>query len=120
MSSTMLLSQSRNHGLRLNRHSHRHSHSQVGAGYGYGYGCAGQARTVSSTAERKKAIPFTFSSAAQLERDEKGKGEKLRMIMFGKPGAGKVRPVFSRLSSAFSLHFIFVSKFGRAHFQIDL
>ena len=78
MSATLLLSQSRSHGLRLNRQSH-----------GSRVACGVQARTVSSTADRKKAIPFTLSSASQLEREERG--EKLRMIMFGKPGAGKVR-----------------------------
>ncbi|KAK0240065.1 adenylate kinase [Armillaria nabsnona] len=51
-------------------------------------------RSLSSTVPTRKALPFflnTLRAAAQenRERDLKSSGKMLRMLMFGKPGAGK-------------------------------
>ncbi|KAK0450939.1 ADK-domain-containing protein [Armillaria borealis] len=51
-------------------------------------------RFLSSTVPTRKALPFflnTLRAAAQenRERDLKSRGKMLRMLMFGKPGAGK-------------------------------
>lgn len=61
------------------------------------------ARTISSSASSKKALPFSLNSnlnsAVHAAKDDLQSGRTLRLIMFGKPGAGKVSSLHTSLSS---------------------
>lgn len=53
-------------------------------------------RSFSTSTSRAKALPFSLGADAMAATTQGGlgterRGETLRMIMFGKPGAGKVR-----------------------------
>lgn len=73
MSSNVLFSYS----VHLNRHAARSSSWGV--------------RFYTGSSSHRKALPFSLKNAHTTVHSEPPEGTMLRMVMFGKPGAGKVR-----------------------------